>query len=116
MYDPVKTLLITARARLAETGWTQNCSARDRTGASCEIMDPTACTYCLHGALNWARITAGASIETVHQAIRALWLRTTISPVQWNDHPSRSRDEVLALLDAAIIERDGGADLMRIAS
>ena len=30
--------------------WTQQASARDKLGESVEVLDPTACRYCLYGA------------------------------------------------------------------
>lgn len=99
-----KETLIKARA-LIKKGWTQKYYAKDKDGNHLEIPfdggEPEGATcYCTLGA-----IFAAAGWGYRGQDCKIL-IRKIIdgSITEWNDHPSRTKAEVLSLFDRAIQE------------
>lgn len=75
--------------------WTQGSWARDAAGAADPRPEDAAC-YCLYGAV---RKAAGfgktdAAFEALGQSFRGDY-------ISWNDEPSRTQAEVVAVLRAA---------------
>ena len=92
---------ILAKARyLIYHGWTQGCEARDIDGDETWIGSPTACKFCLTGAIIKAGAHGGLRADCYHH------LRTmggiNVNLVTWNDTPGRKKWEVLELLDNSI--------------
>lgn len=89
-------VLTEARA-LVEQGWTQRAWARDRFGNAGMWDEPTACEWCLVGAL--ASAGFGSGYNSAWKILREL----TGDPLSaFNDAPGRTQAEVLDLLDRAI--------------
>ena len=103
----VLTVLSDARALLAEPGvWTQTSFARDAQGQPCESSSPEACQFCALGAIERAEHTRygfamhwSASREAL---VAALPQGALDSVMVFNDNPTRTVDEVLALFDRAV--------------
>lgn len=106
MKDATK-MLKQARIDLAN-GWTQGCYARDQEDRWVKVTDPSACKWCLSGALNLAY--ARAPIEDMELRYRTFesatgtiaWLLQSEPVVDWNDKIGRTQEEVLELVDQAI--------------
>lgn len=88
---------------LVEQGWCQGTEARDASGAVIDAGDRNATAWSLLGALQ--ATTAGdptTRIEDVGDAVAALAeLIMDPSLANWNDAASRTKLEVLALLEDA---------------
>lgn len=94
-------LLQLARTRI-EAGWTQGWFARDQYNMRVQVYDENATCFCLAGALcnTWCRQ------EEHHKSIALL--RSVLGTkyeniVQFNDSSSTTKEDVLKLIDAAII-------------
>ena len=101
-----RQVLKTAKALVAR-GWTQGYVAEDPPGHSCCPMSDVACRWCLLGACERAMSDHGhlqedSWLKMLAVLKRAISASGEISPVVWNDTPSRKRPQVLALLDKAI--------------
>jgi len=97
-----------ARALLSQPGaWTQGFYARDSRGASIRASEPSACSWCIQGALFKVLGVVG-SIPTsdVRRVQTPLLQHAGVTDTAelwcWNDQPGRTQDEVLALFDKAI--------------
>ena len=90
-----KEALIAARA-LVEKGWCQAADARDAGGLECASRDAEAACWCLSGAIH--RACDGLAEDDAWDVLASL----VGDPVEWNDTPGRSKEEVLALFDKAI--------------
>lgn len=98
-------LLTKARA-VIERGWCQGAFARDAQGQPVAPTDPLAETFCIRGATRVIeptnddlRLVAHSYLEDV---IKARTYRVYSSLASYNDYPSRTQAEVLAVFDAAI--------------
>ncbi len=85
--------------------WIQGRLSANRMNETCEIDHHTACRFCLMGAVVRAKIELG---HRDVDAIRVLW--DTSSEVndhgavyQFNDHPKTTHEDVLRVLDSAIV-------------
>jgi hypothetical protein len=100
----VKNTLVKARALIAK-GWTKNTYARDQYGLMVEMRSPAACQFCITGALGLSVPTddrdAYMNAYDALQNVRPLSSRFT-GLVGFNDHPSTSQQDVLAVFDKAI--------------
>jgi hypothetical protein len=106
----VLDVLREARRLLAEVGWTQGAMGRDANGTRLYLWDegePTPVCYCLAGAISVA--SGGPRTTAYRDARRALLGFLRYGLAVWNDAPSRTREDVLALLDRVIAEQEGGA-------
>lgn len=75
--------------------WTQRYHARDERGFVVRYDDPTACSWCLDGALlSLSYMPAWLSVSDALESIEPRYIR-------WNDSPGRTHAEVLALIAAA---------------
>ena len=95
---PITTpqFILRIRERI-ERGWTQDAFARNEYGEQVPSRAPEAVSWCLTGACNYD--TAGDNWDCV-----APFLRTATgwnSMVLWNDHPDRTKQEVLDALTSA---------------
>ena len=106
--DEIKTVLTRAREILAEESrWTKGCWSRTadgKEGMPGGMNFSMAASYCISGA-----IYAAAGCEIGHGfAIEFLKTikKSSGFPGSWNDHPTRTHADVLALLDKAIAARD----------
>ena len=83
---------------LLAKGWTQVALARDQRGHDVSVMSENAVSFCVVGAMR--RSSRGlARLWSIHHALREL-TNGTISA--WNDDPTRTHAQVLALIDRAI--------------
>jgi hypothetical protein len=103
----VREVLIAARGLIAK-GWTQGFAARDVAGQSVEPWSsPSACSWCIVGALN---VACGTDVsETYDGLARRKAAFESLEPfvgcedwLFWNDTPGRTQAEVLAAFDRAI--------------
>jgi len=83
------------RAKI-ESGWTQRWFARTASGYGVSGLFNGATSWCLVGALQVATNNrTPESIGYVNELIGNPWC-------SWNDDPSRTKEDVLAMLDQAI--------------
>ena len=111
MTKEVRAILIHARA-LIEKGWTKDASARNAARASVSEYRADACAFCTMGALHRAYLDCDAFAGELYAATDALAdqvplrrkgpSRTTL--IQYNDNRQRTKEEILALFDAALKE------------
>lgn len=90
-------ILKEARRLIAEKGWTQGVYARHANGNLIDPMEGNAACFCSLGAI-WK---VGGILEHAF-AVIALEGVIGISLAEWNDDPSRTKEEVLAAFDEAI--------------
>jgi len=96
----VKEDLITARAKV-ETGWCQGTNARDAQGQPILAEYPDATKFCAMGALvSVCGHYFPAHLSVLCSVLQGRDHQWTVSA--YNDHPSRTQEEVLALFDKAI--------------
>lgn len=94
-----KEVLIAARAKIAKPEqWIQGYYAKDADGKEANPFSTEATCYCVLGALI-ASVTDGFICSNAADAIRDQ-IDCPIST--WNDDPSRTHAEVLAVFDRAI--------------
>lgn len=95
------------RARI-ETGWSQAAFARDAFGEQVVLGSDEAVSWTLCGAFALAG-KDGIPMGHLPAALRALTEVTEMESLNgWNDEAGRTKDEVLAALDAAIARVEGG--------
>lgn len=125
MGNEVLDLLKAVRGLLSDpAAWTQGAHARDAAGNEVPYNSDKATCYCLAGAVmralpdppgppyDYAKehvkavIRSGARGAMVHVA-ESLHKRSYLSTVDVNDTPGRTHAEILAVLDAAILQETG---------
>jgi hypothetical protein len=79
---------------LEKYGWCQYAWARNAEGLSAPIESDMACSFCTRGALE----RVGAGRPALEKLARHLSLYSTLQITAWNDHPERTKEEVIALL------------------
>jgi len=99
---------------LLVSGWTQNASARDAGGNAVHPTVAEACAWCVFGA--FVRVTGrhafgegpDATYVYITRALPKYGPVTYSAPSDFNDNPSTTHEQVLALLDVAadLVERD----------
>lgn len=105
MRDEVIEGLKKART-LLENGWTTGKTARNSRGESVGVYDPTACSFCVLGAV-W-RVgcfvdpLGGEMEELVRRAIRVRVPLGSHAPGTYNDAEGRTKEEILSVIDEAI--------------
>ncbi len=100
-------LLRVARERLASPeGWTREVYARNASGERVPFSSPDACSFCVRGAV--LVVSKGVGVLTYSNTIAALlkalpspWRETELMS-DFNDAPTTTRADVLALFDRAI--------------
>lgn len=104
-------LLDRAADRTEGGHWCQGTPAHDALGRDVDPLDPSACHWCMGGAMIYA--AAGDSTAVAHVAVRrylGLPQRGGLVGV-WNDRPGRTEAEaVAALRGAAEMLREGATD------
>jgi hypothetical protein len=96
-----KEILQKARDLLAEKEWTQEVFARDQEGVACDVHSPNAHAFCALGAI--ARSTPGPYREKL-KASRLLRMANETEDLTFhNDHVCKTKDDVLAWFDRAIV-------------
>lgn len=106
-----------AKVRIQEWGWIQGQEALTENGVAVESSDPKAACFCVMGAIErvgydlWRADVEDA--KTMSAAVQdALETAGEIAGDllhEWNDHPDRTKEEVVALLDSAIARCAGEA-------
>jgi hypothetical protein len=95
------------RARI-ETGWSQEAYARDASGDQVPLGSDDAVAWTLCGAFALAG-KDGIPMGHLPAALRALTEVTEMESLNgWNDEATRTKEEVLDALDAAIVRVEGG--------
>ena len=91
-----------------ETGWSQEAHARDASGDQVPLGRDDAVAWTLCGA--FALASKGRhSNGHLQAALRALAEVTEMESLNgWNDEATRTKEEVLDALDAAIVRVEGG--------
>lgn len=108
--DVVKYLVETRTLLSQEKSWCQHKSAKNKFGESVLFdsdvskhkRDAPAVSWCLYGAV--ARVTIGVGDFNLRDEMRA-HIRAAIGGeeiAEWNDKPTRTQEEVVAMLSAAI--------------
>lgn len=106
--DQVLAVLREARRLIAEVGWTQWAFARDVDSIEVSPKNPKACCFCLFGAVIRANSNLGFPARVraaVDQALDSAVGPTHSNHVIFNDH-ARTKEDVLAVLDKAIAQRE----------
>jgi len=84
---------------LEKYGWCQENMATDETGVGCSINDKTAANFCLIGArYRKNRRSRTTLTEDLIKVLRKLGFKSSAGLSVWNDHPDRTKEEVVALL------------------
>ena len=112
----MRDVYVRAKELLLEKGWCQGSRALDAEGESVRAVDSRAASFCLIGAI--ARARYDVAYESGVNAVGSWWL--TAEPIesyvstlgswsigssglaQFNDKPGRTKEEVIAVLDAVI--------------
>ena len=81
-------------ADIVEKGWTQGDYARDESGRGCGIESSDAVSWCISGALSLAQGPYNFDDYSKLAALLGLYQ----SLPKYNDHPSRTQEEVVELL------------------
>lgn len=96
-----RAVLVAVRSRLASpSAWTQGLSARDAAGSGVNQYSRRATCWCLHAALMVESARLKTMVSEPYQAIHDIIGEEPI--IEWNDHPRRTHDDVLKVLDDAI--------------
>ncbi len=96
----IKGDLIKARAKI-EKGWCQYNHALDAQGRPTRATSPGAVQFCALGALAAVRSPRFQTLlSMLCSVLNGQYHQWTVST--YNDHPSRTQEEVLALFDKAI--------------
>lgn len=98
-------ILRKARELIETKGWTQGAYARSAKGEPVDWYNKRACQFCLNGALNYAEGLAFVSYDGRELIREAVGQPNTI---KWNDEPTRTKAEVLAVFDRAIALAEAG--------
>lgn len=102
MTDARVGLLRRARVLLSfPRNWTQRTFATNSDGGEVSINSPTACRFCMLGAVMLAAREAH-DMNAYWSTNQALGYTIWGDPVAWNDNPKRQHKEVLDALDATI--------------
>lgn len=89
---------------LIEAGWTQGAYARDAVGDIAYFSGREATCYCIVGALLRAQAApmgkgdVSVVVDQIHLRGFPRWTRPSAIHV-WNDAPTRTKEDVLAVLD-----------------
>ena len=110
MSDLTKDILTSGKAFVEHWGWTQGRLAMNEDGREVEEYDDGAVCFCAEGAIRRAgyemwKVNAGEPREiagAVDAALEAIGDLAGDFVHDWNDHPDRTRDEVVAIFDRAI--------------
>ena len=101
-----KDILVSARVLLSDPqSWTQSVEARGASGRQVHVLGRAARSFCLEGAIRRAAKDNDELVEAIRFRVlgraRAR-LGDWCALFEWNDDPTRTHAEVLALLDKAI--------------
>lgn len=95
--------------QLIQKGWTKGCWAKDKDGNATSSEDPTACSWCLLGAIH--RAETELCIEhplagILTNELRILTVKKTgfLDLAYFNDRIETTQADVLRMLDLAIAE------------
>lgn len=86
---------------LEQHDWCQKAYAKDKDDNPVISDDPTACKFCMYGAIAKAYgysldpLPLSGKIDKLHDTIRT---RFEAAPLRWNDHPDRTKEEVISVL------------------
>ena len=80
---------------LEKKDWCQGAYAKNAIGENVEPTSPNACSFCIVGLLH-----ATYPVWKVHPLLQNLRNHSRIMGrvPEWNDHPSRTKEEVLTVL------------------
>lgn len=101
----VKLTLIEARQKISE-GWTQGAYARMSNevddGGKVYADSRLATCWCSVGAVGAVTPEAMSSLPALNKIKEVMNWPSTADIIQWNDDPTRTKEEVLDLFDRAI--------------
>lgn len=101
----VLTVLVRARELVAQ-GWCQGAFARDADGESVGDLSSLACSWCATGAIRRAALELCSPCYgrlVFWKAISRFGRRRMRDIPGWNDHPGRTKAEVLRRFDRVIL-------------
>lgn len=91
---------------LLERGWTTGKTARNNRGESVSVYDPTACSFCVLGAVwrvgGYVAPLGGRMEDLVRRVVRARVPLGSHAPGTYNDAEGRTKEEILSVIDDAI--------------
>ena len=82
-------------------GWTQDAVARTAKGWPCSETSLRAVKWCAWGAIFAAYRSPQKRYDALNRLYLVLGLPLGISVTEWNDHPKRTKGEVLAAFKKA---------------
>ena len=103
-------ILRAARDKIAAPGgWTRLANARDARGTRVPSQSPRAVCFCAIGAIGSQVELFGEEFwkaaKKVEEVIQGIGYHRI---PDWNDHPSRTQEEVVEIFDRAIFNAKGG--------
>jgi len=93
-------LLREAKRLIEEKGWTQGDFARNSRGNGVSVVSRTATCFCAFGALQANAVGHAASYIAACDILEACLPEKSV--VSYNDHPTTTKADILALYDRAI--------------
>jgi hypothetical protein len=101
MDNEIKDALFKVRSKI-EQGWTRKTFARNFEGMPVSLCSSDACEFCLVGAI--FKVTALSKFGLLSDVMGAVGAACGHgSLIIWNDSPNRTKEEVLAVVDKAIV-------------
>ena len=91
-------VLLSAADLIEALGWTQNAFARDEKGVRISATQTKAVAFDAYGAI--ASITRNPDLRYSADKRLSRYLKVACT-VKWNDHPTRTKEEVISALRAA---------------
>ena len=104
----IAALLRKARAKIEQPEcWTKGANARDKQGRRIDSeKSPKAACWCANGAIFWA----APDKREAHQLLRILQLHASVTTLlyvhSFNDDPTTTHADILALFDRAIAAQE----------
>ena len=98
-----KEILTEARGFI-ERGWTQGICARDSDGEPVPAKDPSACEWCVVGAV-WAALPEGRIISDYTDLLTG---QAPYDVALFNDNEDTTKEDILKVFDEAIARCEDG--------
>lgn len=100
-----REILVAARKRIEDRDrWTQGTLARDSFGRVTDRDDPSACKWCLVGAVSCEGVPGSRELSDAYTILERALPGKFVGIAQFNDHEDTIHVDILELLDEAIQE------------
>ena len=107
MTDQTPQGILSAAADLIErTGWTQEYFARQKNGLACDMLSDDAVCFCIRGAIGAVTFSHPHAYSEIGETAQRMvadrvGLKYSCEIGKWNNHPLRTKEEVIAALRGA---------------